>query len=179
LREAIVSHPQPLAQCRSWLQTHYPAIPLRTSASTAFAAQEAAKNANLLAVATELAARTNGLTIFASGIADRSHNATRFVCLAKEDGPPTGNDKTSLVLSTPHVRGALRSVLGILDDACVNMSRIESRPLPDRAWEYAFVVDVEGHRSEPHVAAAIAELTKRGHLLRLLGSYAKCRPTGE
>lgn len=177
-REAIVSHPQPLAQCKNWLAEHYPSLAQRTSASTAFAAQEAALDPRLLAVATELAAKTNGLEILASGIADRAHNATRFVCLAAIDGPPTGNDKTSIVLGAPHERGALRAVLGVLDDAGVNMGRIESRPLHDRAWEYAFVIDVDGHRLEEPVRSALAELERRGHLLRVLGSYAKCAPTG-
>ncbi len=178
-RKTIVSHPQPLAQCKNWLALHYPDLAQRTSASTAFAAQEAAADGTLLAIATELAAKTNDLAILASGIADRSHNATRFVCLAASDGAPTGNDKTSIVLSTPHVRGALRAVLGILDDAGANMSRIESRPLHDRAWEYAFVIDVEGHRLEEPVRSALTELERRGHLVRVLGSYAKCRPTSD
>lgn len=178
-RTAIVSHPQPLAQCKNWLAEHYPNLDLRTSASTAIAAQEAASDPSLLAIATELAARTNGLEVLASGIADRAHNATRFVCLGLRDGEPTGSDKTSLVLGAPHVRGALRAVLGILDDAGVNMSRIESRPLPDRAWEYAFVIDVEGHRLLDPVRSALADLEGRGHLVRVLGSYRKCRPSNE
>jgi chorismate mutase / prephenate dehydratase len=178
-RAFIVSHPQPLAQCRLWLETHFPNVPRRTSASTAAAAREAASDPTLLAVATELAAKTLDLTIFAREIADRAHNATRFVCISLADGSPTGNDKTSLVLSTPHVRGALRKVLGILDDAEVSLSRIESRPLPDRAWEYAFVIDVDGHRTDANVAAALDILREKGHLVRMLGSYPKCRPSSE
>lgn len=170
---AVISHPQALAQCRKWLDANYPKLPRRASASTAQAAREARESGQLLAIASSLAAETEGLTIFAKGINDRKDNTTRFVSVGAQDGAPTGADRTSLVFTTPHERGALRSVLGILDDSGVNLSRIESRPLPNRLWEYAFVVDVEGHRSDASVRAALAELERTSRLVKVLGSYPR------
>lgn len=169
--KAILSHPQALAQCRIWLDEHYPLIPRLAAASTAAAARDARERGDVLAIASSLAAATEGLTVIASGVADRKHNTTRFVSLRLEDAPPTGRDKTSLVFTTHHERGALRRILGILDDAGVNLTRIESRPLPHQLWEYAFVVDVEGHRRDPAVAQALADLQKIGALIKVLGSY--------
>ncbi len=167
----ILSHSQPLAQCRKYLDTHYPSLPRETSVSTASAALVATTDRKTLAIANPLAAQSLGLKIVDQNIADRSDNATRFICISKNDAPPTGRDKTSLVFSTPHEKGALLRVLGVFDAANVNLTRIESRPLPDKRWEYAFVVDVEGHREQQPLKGALAELGKLGNLKKVLGSY--------
>lgn len=171
---AVVSHPQALAQCRMWLDRHYPELPRLGSASTAAAARDAAEDPRLLAIASELAADTYGLSIVERGIADRAHNATRFICVAEHDALPSGRDKTTFVFTTAHERGALRDALGVLDDAGVNMMRIESRPLPERRWEYAFVVDVEGHRQLAPVRDALQRLEETNRLVKVLGSYPAC-----
>lgn len=170
--QAIVSHPQALAQCRLWLDAHYPELKRRTATSTAAAARDSAEERHF-AIASELAAKTYGLTILARGIADRKNNATRFICISNRDAEPTGNDKTTIVFTTPHERGALRKILTILDDAGVNLTRIESRPLPERRWEYAFVVDIEGHRSTTPVREALSRLHETQSILKVLGSYPK------
>src|SRR5690606_16626201 len=100
--------------------------------------------------------------IIDGNIADRHDNATRFICIAGEDAAPTGRDKTSLVFTARHEKGALLRVLSIFDQANVNLMRIESRPLAEKRWEYAFVVDVEGHRSKEPLAGALAELDTQG-----------------
>lgn len=167
----IVSHPQPLAQCRRFLSNHFPTVVQETAVSTAQAAQMAAASPGTFAIATQLAAEAYGLRILFEQIADRPHNATRFICIAMNDAPPSGHDKTSLVFTARHEKGGLLRVLSIFDGAGVNLTRIESRPLSDRKWEYDFVVELEGHRLRPPVSVAVAELEKSGSLRKILGSY--------
>ncbi len=106
-------------------------------------------------------------------IQDRPENATRFVVIGHTDRPPTGSDKTSIVFSTAHARGALRRALGVLDDAGINLTRIESRPARGKRWEYVFFTDLEGHRLDAPVAAALEELGALGGAVRVLGSYPR------
>ncbi len=169
----IVSHPQPLAQCRNWLDAHFPKTPRRTAASTASAAALAANDGEVAAIANPLAAAACGLTVLHQNIADRCDNATRFICIGMQDSPPSGNDKTSLVLSTPHERGALLRLLSVFDEEGVNLTRIESRPLLNQKWHYSFVVDLEGHRERDPARRAIERLKQMGTLFRLLGSYQR------
>lgn len=167
----ILSHPQPLAQCRNYLLSHYPGLPYDTAVSTASAAEIASREPTTLAIASSLAQEHFGLRSLDGNIADRSDNATRFICIGATDSPPTGRDKTSLVLTTPHEKGALLQVLAVFDAANVNLIRIESRPLAGRRWEYAFVVDVEGHRTEEPLRGALERLNARKALSKVLGSY--------
>lgn len=167
----VLSHPQALAQCRNWLQAALPHAEPIAVASTSAAARQAAENPEQFAIASELAAELYGLTILARNIEDHEHNATRFVAIALDDAPPTGRDKTSLVFTTRHERGALRRVLTVLDDAGINLTRIESRPLPHQRWEYAFFTDFEGSRHEPRVASALEQLRSTCRIVKVLGSY--------
>lgn len=171
--ERILSHPQPLAQCRKYLDKNYPTLPRQTAVSTASAAITAASDRRALAIANPLAAESLGLRVIDSDIADRHDNATRFICIGQSDAPPTGKDKTSLVFATPHEKGALMRVLSVFDAANVNLMRIESRPLAERRWEYAFFVDVEGHRLEEPLKSAIERLTSLNSLKKVLGSYPR------
>src|SRR5690606_2658493 len=164
--QKILSHPQPLAQCRKWLDTNYPGVPRQSVASTATAAQTAATETGTYAIATQLAAEHFQLSILHSNIADRGDNATRFLCLATNDHAPTGTDKTGIVFSAPHEQGALLRVLSIFNEAGINMLRIESRPLPGRLWEYAFVVDVEGHRLTAPLSEVLKALKDDGRLVK-------------
>lgn len=169
----VLSHPQPLAQCRKWLDNHYPDVPRETAMSTASAAQTAAQTVGCLAIASRLAAEAYGLTIFEQNIADRPDNATRFVVIGRDPAPATGADKTSLAFTAPHERGALLKILQVFDDARVNLTRIESRPLPSKKWEYTFVVDVEGHQAEAPLKSVLELLLERGSLLKVMGSYPR------
>ena len=171
--ERVASHPQGLAQCRHWLAQHLPHARQVASISTAAAAREAATDPRLAAISSPLAAELNALPIIVSGIQDSAQNATRFVVIARSDAPPSGQDKTSLVFSTAHSRGALREALEIFDRAGINLSRIESRPAPGKRWEYVFLTDLEGHREDPAVARALSELQARCAMVRVLGSYAR------
>jgi chorismate mutase/prephenate dehydratase len=169
----VASHPQGLAQCRSWLAEHLPHAEQVASLSTASAAHDAALDASLAVISSALAAEINGLNVIVENIQDRAENATRFLVLGREDAPRTGHDKTSLVFSTAHNRGALRQVLEIFDRAGLNLTRIESRPAPGKRWEYVFLTDLEGHRSDPAVDRALTELNQQCSMVRVLGSYPR------
>ena len=108
-------------------------------------------------------------------IQDHEGNATRFVVAGKELTAPSGNDKTTLVFTTPHERGALRRVLEVFDAEGLNLTRIESRPLRGQLWQYAFFTDLEGHRDDPAVQRALARLSENGAMVRVLGSYPRAK----
>jgi chorismate mutase/prephenate dehydratase len=172
--ERVASHPQPLAQCRHWLARELPHAAPWPTASTVVAAREALADDTVAAVAGQLAAELHGLTIVAENIQDRPENATRFVVVGEHDADaPTGSDKTTLVFSTRHERGALRRALEVFDDAGINLTRIESRPVLGRRWEYVFFTDLEGHRLDPGVAGALERLAAVCGSVRVLGSYPR------
>jgi chorismate mutase/prephenate dehydratase len=170
--ERVYSHPQGLAQCRRWLAVNLPRAELVPYASTSAAAQKAATEPRSAAIGSALAAELYGLTVLAHAH-DSRDNATRFVILALEDAAPTGRDKTSLVFSTLHERGALRRALEVFDDENINLTRIESRPARNRRWEYVFFTDLEGHREDEPVRRALARLERLCSEVRVLGSYPR------
>lgn len=171
--ERVYSHPQALAQCREWIAKHLPRAQVVVSLSTSSAAREAASDDTAAAIASRLAAELTGLLVVRQGVQDRKENATRFVVLAKQDAPPTGKDRTSLVFSTRDQRGALRRVLEIFDEEGINLSRIESRPRRGERWQYVFFTDLEGHRLDPNVTRALARLETKCDMVRVLGSYPR------
>jgi len=171
--ERVASHPQGLAQCRRWLAEHLPHAQQIAALSTPAAARDAALDPHLAAISSALAGELNGLRVIRAGIQDNAENATRFVVIGKSDVPRTGHDKTSLVFSTAHSRGALRQVLEIFDRAGINLSRIESRPAPGRRWQYVFLTDLEGHHEDAAISGAIRELEQHCSMVRVLGSYPR------
>jgi chorismate mutase/prephenate dehydratase len=171
--ERVYSHPQALAQCREWLAKHLPRAQLVVSLSTSAAARDAAQDDRSAAVASRLAAELSGLLVIREGIQDRQQNATRFLVLAMDDAPPTGEDRTSVVFATPHRRGALRRVLEIFDEEQINLSRIESRPRRGEMWQYVFFTDFEGHRLDANVTRALARLQSLCNMVKVLGSYPR------
>ena len=171
--ERVASHPQGLAQCRHWLSEHLPQAEQIASLSTSAAAREASLDPSTAAISSPLAGELNGLNVICEGIQDSRENATRFLVIAREDAPRTGRDKTSIVFSTAHSRGALRQALEIFDRAGINLSRIESRPAPGRRWEYVFLTDLEGHREDEPVANALRELEQQCSMVRVLGSFPR------
>ncbi len=170
----VTSHPQPLGQCKQWLREHLPQAELVVAQSTTAAAQEALKDPGTAAVGSRLAAEL-GLLVACERIQDHEGNATRFVVVGKHLTSPTGHDKTTLVFSTPHERGALRRVLEVFDEEGLNLTRIESRPLRGQLWQYAFFTDLEGHRDDPAVRHALERLVKGGAMVRVLGSYPRAQ----
>ncbi len=171
--ERVYSHPQALAQCREWLAQNLPHAQLVVSSSTSAAAREAAADTAAAAVASRLAAELAGLDVIFERIQDRPENVTRFIVIGRSDAPRTGRDKTSILFSVAHERGALRRALELLESAGLNLTRIESRPLPDRLWEYVFFTEFEGHATDPEVRRALTDLEAHAGWLKLLGSYPR------
>ena len=169
----VYSHPQALAQCRGWLGKNLPTAQIIQTTSTAAATREAISDDAAAAIGSSLASEIHGVPILREKIQDRPENATRFVVIAAEDAPPTGADKTSLAFSVKDQKGALRICLAVLEDAGVNLSRIESRPSRKKSWDYVFLADLEGHRDEQAVKGAIEELRAHCEMVKVLGSYAR------
>ena len=167
----VYSHAQSLAQCVQWLALHLPAATRVAVASNAEAARLAAAEPGAAAIAGEIAAAIYGLNVLAPHIEDEPNNTTRFWVLGRQAVPPSGRDETSLVMSAPNRPGAVYGLLEPLAKHGVSMSRLESRPARTGLWEYLFFVDIEGHATEPPVAAALAELREKAQFLKLLGSY--------
>jgi chorismate mutase/prephenate dehydratase len=173
--DRVYSHPQGLAQCRQWLSDNLPRAQLVHATSTAAAVQEARRDVGGAAIGSALASEIHGLPILAERIQDHDRNETRFVMIGHEHAKPTGDDKTTVAFTIRDDRsqGSLRRTLTCLDEHGVNMTRIESRPRRGEAWRYVFVIDVEGHREDPPVAAALKALEERCDWVRVLGSYPR------
>jgi chorismate mutase/prephenate dehydratase len=172
----LYSHAQSLAQCHEWLNRNLPHIARVPVASNAEAARMAAQDPQACAIAGEAAARLYELNVVAANIEDDPNNTTRFVVLAGHDAGVSGRDKTSFVCSAQNKPGAVHDLLTPLKTHGVSMSRFESRPargFGGSRWEYVFFVDIEGHRSEPRIAAALDELRGCVGFLKELGSYPK------
>ena len=167
----VYSHAQSLAQCHEWLNRSLPNAQRIPVASNAQAAQCAAAEAGTAAIAGEAAAERYQLPKLASSIEDEPNNTTRFVVLGRQEAGPSGRDKTSLIMSAHNRTGALGKLLAPFSESGVSMTRLESRPARHTLWEYVFFVDIEGHREDPAVATALAELGQRAAYLKVLGSY--------
>jgi chorismate mutase/prephenate dehydratase len=167
----VYSHAQSLAQCVQWLARHLPSVARVAVASNAEAARLAAVERGAAAIAGETAAAIYGLDIIAAHIEDEPNNTTRFWVLGQHAVPSSGKDETSLVMSAQNRPGAVYALLEPFAKHGVSMSRLESRPARTGLWEYLFFVDLDGHRDDPAVAAALAELKQRAPFLKLLGSY--------
>lgn len=167
----IYSHPQPLAQCRQYLQMHLHHVEIVETSSTTRAAELAAKEPHAAAIASSLAAERYGLQILEKDIQDSSNNATRFFVLGRQCSPPTNHDRTSLMLSIADEVGALHRALSPFSKLKLNMTRIESRPNKRKAWEYFFFVDCDGHYLDKKVSQAIKLIEKECNFLKVLGSY--------
>ncbi len=173
--ERVYSHPQALAQCRDWLMEALPRAQLVHTASTTLAVREAMSDDAGAAVGSSLASEIHGLDIVRERIQDHHENATRFVMIGTEDGGRTGDDRTTVTfrIDDDNAQGSLRRTLAAFDG--INLTRIESRPRRGKAWRYVFVVDLEGHRTDPDVAAALAALQTLGSDVQVLGSYPRDR----
>jgi len=169
----IYSHRQSLAQCREWLETNMPGVELHDVNSNAEAAKLASQDADTLAIAGETAAEIYGLNILVRNVEDEPDNTTRFLVIGKRATPPSGRDKTSLLVSTQNKSGSLYRVLEPMVKNKISMTRIESRPSRRGMWDYVFFIDCEGHRDDANVATALKELEQEADFLRILGSYPR------
>ena len=172
---AVLAHPQALAQCQQWLNTHLPDAERRAVSSNAEGARLAAGDPQWAAIASERAGSEFGLHIASHAIQDEAFNRTRFVvvCLPSSmPAPgPSGKDCVSLVVSVPNRPGAVHDILVPLKEHGVSMTRFESRPARSGQWEYYFYIDLQGHPSQPHVAAALQDLQRLCAFYKVLGTY--------
>jgi prephenate dehydratase len=170
--KVVLSHPQPLGQCRRFLAEQLPDAVIKASCSTAAAAEEAAASSgDTAAIGSRAAAEVYGLEILREDIQDHDSNFTRFVVLGSEDAEKTGNDKTSIIFSTEDKPGSLYRILEIFNLWDINMTRIESRPAKNRLGRYIFFVDVLGHRDEDDLRDALTMVKRKTSFFKVLGSY--------
>ncbi|MFM8624753.1 MAG: prephenate dehydratase [Betaproteobacteria bacterium] len=173
--EAVLAHPQALAQCQGWLSQNLPQAERRAVSSNAEGARLASTNPAWAGIASERAATQFGLHIARHAIQDEAHNKTRFavICLPQTlaTPPASGRDCTSLVVSVPNRPGAVHDLLVPLKVHGVSMTRFESRPAKSGQWEYFFYIDIEGHITQAPVAAALEQLQQLCAFYKVLGSY--------
>jgi chorismate mutase/prephenate dehydratase len=169
----VCSHPHALAQCKNWVKNNLPNALAFDVSSTATAAQMASEDTSTAAIASIAAATLYGLQVIEKNIEDNSNNYPRFLVICKNEAKRTGNDKTSVVFTIKDAPGALYSMLKPFAQRGINLTKIESRPIKTKAWEYVFFVDLDGHITDEPVKQAISELEKSCSFLKVLGSYAK------
>ena len=168
----IVSHQQSLGQCRNWLDRHFPGVDRVPVSSNGEAAQIAARETGVAAIASKTAADLNGLAILARDIEDSRDNTTRFLVISKKyRGAASDKNRTSLLITTRNEPGSLFRVLQPLNDHAVNLSKLESRPSRQEAWSYAFYIDIDGHQDDAPISQALSELRARDIGVKVLGSY--------
>jgi chorismate mutase/prephenate dehydratase len=169
----VYSHPHAIAQCRAWLERNLRQVPVFDVESTARAAELAADDPASAAIAGEAAAKIYGLKSVRKRIQDNTNNFTRFIILGKQPSSRTGNDKTSILFSARDEVGALHLMLEPFAKHNVNLTKIESRPVKKKAWEYLFFLDMTGHIADEPVASAVDELKMRAQYMKILGSYPR------
>ena len=167
----VYSHEQSLAQCRRWLDRHYPNIARTPMVSNAEAARVAARTEGAAAIAGEMAAERYGLRVLAANIEDETDNKTRFLVIGNQNVGPSGKDKTSLLVSTRNESGALHRVLEPFRRHDVNLTRIETRPSRVSNWSYIFFIDFDGHEETGEIATLLEEVRTVATEVRSLGSY--------
>jgi len=171
--QRIYSHQQSLAQCREWLDAHLPDVERVSVSSNAEAARRAAEEDNTAAIASDVAAELYGLEVLKANIEDNPDNITRFLIIGHQAVPPSGDDKTSLLISTRNMPGALYQLLKPFAENDISMNRIESRPSRLTNWEYVFFIDINGHVQDEKVAQCLDTLREEAAMLKVLGSYPR------
>jgi chorismate mutase/prephenate dehydratase len=171
----VCAHPQSLAQCRGWLAQNLPDVEKVPVSSNAEGARRARDEEGTAALAGEAAAKVYGLQILFNTVEDRDDNTTRFVVIGRKLFPPSGNDKTTVLVSARESEGpgVLLHLLAPLSKHGVNMTRIESRPSRKRKWDYVFFLDLDGHADDPNVGKAIEKMKSKSSLLKVLGAFPK------
>lgn len=174
--ERICAHEQSLAQCRSWIREHLPHVELIGMSSNAAGARRARDEDGTAAIGPDVAADVYELDVMVNNIEDRPDNATRFLVIGRKLLASSGDDKTTLLVSTSDTAGGagvLHHLLQPLADYGVSMTRIESRPSRRRNWDYVFFIDIDGHATDSPIAEALAKLEETSSLFKVLGAYPK------
>ncbi len=166
------SHPQSLGQCRRFIERVLPKVTTAASLSNTAAVEEMLGESASAAISTPRAAELYPVQVLARDIQDKQTNETRFLVLAPEDAPLSGNDKTSLAFSIRENKpGGLVALLNEFAATGINLAKLESRPARERLGQYIFLCDLEGHRDEPRVAAALRRVQQQAEWFKLFGSY--------
>jgi chorismate mutase/prephenate dehydratase len=171
--QTILSHENPLGQCRKFIEENLPNAKVIETKSTSKAVELLPEYDNAAAIGTELAAELYDRVVISRGIEDNQNNYTRFFIIGNEDTQPTGTDKTSIVFSVRHVPGALLAALKTFSSRNINLTKLESRPARLTPWEYYFYTDFEGHVLDAHVQEALTELKNSTLFIKILGSYPR------
>ncbi len=175
--KTVASHPQALGQCRKWIAANLYGVALVETPSTAAAAKMAARDKNVAAIASEFSGSIYNLKTIQNHIEDSPRNTTRFVVMGRENSPPSGQDKTSIAFSVKDEPGALHRTFFLpFSESGINLTKIESRPLRDRHWEYVFFADFSGHREDKAVGDALEKVEDNCVFLKVLGSYPSGAP---
>ncbi len=169
--DTVYSHQQSLAQCRQWLDANMSKVQRESVASNAYAANMLKERPAAAAIASSSAAQKYNLNILASNIEDQPDNTTRFLVIGHNNVSPSGQDKTSLLVSAPNQAGALHQLLAPFARHNVSLTRIESRPSRSAKWEYVFFLDLEAHVDEAALSNALEELRQVSDMVKILGSY--------
>jgi prephenate dehydratase len=171
----LYAHPQSLGQCRKFVERMLPGVATVASLSNSAAPAEAlADERPAAAISTLRAAEITGATILARDIADNLGNVTRFIALGQHGVPPTGDDKTSFCFGYREDRaGTLVSALQELANESINMTKLESRPDKAVLGKYIFLVDINGHAEDAHVARALERIRAKTGLFKIFGSYPR------
>lgn len=172
----VHSKPQALSQCRRWLADHLPSAKLIETNSTGTAAKLASEQHGVAAVASIEAGQQYELDVLARSIEDNQNNVTRFAVLGHQQPPPTDDDKTSLICQVHHQPGALADLMMTFKTNGLNMTWIESFPIPGKPNEYFFFLEFDGHQDDTGVRVALDQLQIQSLHLHVLGSYGKCAP---
>ena len=170
---SIYSHAQSLAQCRKWLDAHYPNVERVAVSSNADAAKRVKSEWNSAAIAGDMAASLYGLSKLAEKIEDRPDNSTRFLIIGNQEVPPTGDDKTSIIASMSNKPGALHELLVPFHAKGIDLTRIETRPSRSGKWTYVFFIDFAGHQRDPLIKDVLEKIAEEAVALKVLGSYPK------
>ena len=169
----IYSHAQSLAQCRKWLDVHWPMAERVAVSSNAEAARLIKSEWNSVAIAGDMAAEMYGLEIISEKIEDQPDNSTRFLIIGNQDAGISGDDKTSIVVSMRNQPGALHSLLEVFQVHNIDLTRIETRPSRNGTWNYVFFIDFSGHVENPVIQIVLERLGEWANDLKVLGSYPK------
>ncbi len=169
----VYSHQQSLAQCRQWLDSHWPSIERIAVSSNAEAARRIKDEWHAAAIGGDMAAEQYKLKKLATNIEDNPDNTTRFLIIGQQEVPPSGEDKTSIIVSSANRPGALYEILAPFYQEGVSLTRIETRPSTAGKWTYVFFIDFEGHRNDPAIEKALQRVYELAVEVQFLGSYPK------
>ena len=171
--ESVISHPQALSQCSNSLKKLKlePQVFVDTAGAAKYIFEK--NKSNHLAIASKLAAETYGLEIIQDQFEDEHFNYTRFLLMGREEfvKDSTKNKKTTIIFSVKDEANALVNILSIFGKYDINLTKIESRPSRDKAWDYLFFIDFEGDEADKNVQVALSQILKKSTFLKVLGSY--------